>query len=740
MVDLFSLPEVLERIFSFLHHPDYTHFAITCRSLYEIASRNDGLLRSQSTQKFPENWTPLGVAASSGSLRAVRYILQERDRLFKNLDIDAGCGREYLSPMEWAASKGYVVVCLALMEAGCNAENALNTACSKNQTEVCRMLLSRGCEPEFWPGWWGTKMFHPESVDYNMDPMNPSEEGMTTLHWAAWYGNVELCEMLLDHGFSHGVDCERILDGRTPLGFAALAGRADACRYLVQRGADINAKGDNDEIDWRPFRYAKPPLFHAVQGGSVETCETLLSLGASLKARSFDESILCFAAANAGTLQALEWVLSHYHGDFEGPNGEHRQTALMIAAKKGKVEACRALLQTRKVSIGARDATGLTALHIASGCNKPEIIQLLLEAGADPEIRTDKGLTCLAMAASHGAADCIPILGRVANLEAKCTDKELTPLGMAIVRGHSTAIPPLLECGASLTNLEVNGITAVTLALSSHSWKELELIVRLRPEALELRDESGRTPLMAAAEWWPVDVCSRLIALGAQVNVEVDEDEFTPLMEAVQEGKADVVELLVSHGAKMDRESNKITPLYRAARLGFADVCRVLIDKGCKVDELEKSWTALHGAATKQQAEAASVIAEAMVKAGVGLEARDRDGDTALHIAADKGDVGIVRRLIELGASQDAKNNEGKTPKDRATVKGHSRYWRCLWNLLETTYSFFNIAGCWRRKPKSMDITRMPDHPMKGPLEHRPPLAPNHVEASSFLLKHTQEL
>ena len=56
---------------------------------------------------------------------------------------------------------------------------------------------------------------------------------------------------------------------------------------------------------------------------------------------------------------------------------------------------------------------------------------------------------------------------------------------------------------------------------------------------------------------------------------------------------------------------------------------------------------------------------------GVNLEERDANGMTALHCAADKGQVETMRVVVELGADKEAKTAHGWSPLHAAAYSGH---------------------------------------------------------------------
>ena len=66
---------------------------------------------------------------------------------------------------------------------------------------------------------------------------------------------------------------------------------------------------------------------------------------------------------------------------------------LRDAADKGNIEVVREIIQAGTVNVNAAGWEGWTALHHAARNNFPEIVQLLLEAGADRSIVNNSGLT-----------------------------------------------------------------------------------------------------------------------------------------------------------------------------------------------------------------------------------------------------------------------------------------------------------------------------------------------------------
>jgi ankyrin repeat protein len=62
-----------------------------------------------------------------------------------------------------------------------------------------------------------------------------------------------------------------------------------------------------------------------------------------------------------------------------------------------------------------------------------------------------------------------------------------------------------------------------------------------------------------------------------------------------------------------------------------------------------------------------------LLKRGAPVNARQQQGWTALHAAAQNGDTDMVDVLLQYGANPDAENDDGKTPSAVAREKGHTR-------------------------------------------------------------------
>ena len=79
-------------------------------------------------------------------------------------------------------------------------------------------------------------------------PLNSSEE----LYFAAYYGNLSKCKNLIQQGDARLDWSHPMLDGRTALHIAAIAGNLKIVEYLCGRGADVNRRDGEGKTpdDW----------------------------------------------------------------------------------------------------------------------------------------------------------------------------------------------------------------------------------------------------------------------------------------------------------------------------------------------------------------------------------------------------------------------------------------------------------------------------------------------------------
>src|SRR5215510_6862679 len=217
-----------------------------------------------------------------------------------------------------------------------------------------------------------------------------SADGTTALHWASYRDDLETADLLIRAGARLNAANDL---GATPLWMASVNGSAGMVRRLLQAGADPNVA----------LLLGETPVMAASRSGSAAVVEQLLARGADVNARAARaQTALMWAAAqkhpdvvkvliaHGADIHARSAVWSEVmavepHGVREYnraiPHGG--DTALMFAARAGDLASAK-LLVAAGSNVNDTDAWGVSAMALAAHAGHGEVVDFLLETGADP--------------------------------------------------------------------------------------------------------------------------------------------------------------------------------------------------------------------------------------------------------------------------------------------------------------------------------------------------------------------
>ncbi|XP_041714449.1 poly [ADP-ribose] polymerase tankyrase-2 isoform X2 [Coregonus clupeaformis] len=270
------------------------------------------------------------------------------------------------------------------------------------------------------------------------------------------------------------------------------------------------------------------------------------------------------------------------------------------ACRNGDVERVRRLVTLENVN--SRDTAGRksTPLHFAAGFGRRDVVDYLLQNGANVHARDEGGLVSLHNACSFGHAEVVNLLlhhGADANSR---DNWNYTPLHEAAIKGKSDVCIVLLQHGAEPTIRNTDGRTALDLAEAStkavltgeyrkddllesaRSGNEDKLMALLTPLNVNCHASDGRksSPLHLAAGYNRVKTVKLLLQHGADVHAK-DKGDLVPLHNACSYGHYEVTEILVKHGACVNAmDLWQFTPLHEAASKNRVDVCSLLVSYG----------------------------------------------------------------------------------------------------------------------------------------------------------------
>ncbi|CAD5219398.1 unnamed protein product [Bursaphelenchus okinawaensis] len=282
-----------------------------------------------------------------------------------------------------------------------------------------------------------------------------------------------------------------------------------------------------------------------------------------------------------------------------GANVEHRDkkgfTPLILAATGGHVEVCKLLISAGCVIDAQSERTKDTALSLACSGGRRDVVELLLQFGANKEHRNVSDYTPLSLAASGGYVEIITLLLNAgAEINSRTGSKlGISPLMLAAMNGHDQATFLLLERKSDINaQIETNRNTALTLACFQGRTEVVRLLLKYEAN-VEHRAKTGLTPLMEAANGGYTDVGELLLQAGADSNAPpVPSSRDTALTIAADKGHSAFVDILLSHGAAIDVRNKKgCTPLFLACAGGHLSTVRSLINKGADPDAMDNRKT-----------------------------------------------------------------------------------------------------------------------------------------------------
>ena len=470
------------------------------------------LLGSLVDARAAQGDAPLLDAVRAGDTAAVRALLAQ------GADVNAA-EADGTTALHWASYRDDATTVELLLSAGADVEAAnqygarpLSLAAAGGYAQTLAALLEAGADPTLMTA------------------------GVPPILSAARTGNVEAVRVLARHGAD--VNATETLRGQTALMWAAAEDHPAVAQALIDLGADVNASSDSDGLERLERTAARPqatfnlrnpeggftPLVFAARQGALETARVLVASGANVhETAPAGSSALLFAINNYHYELAAFLVDSGADPGATDPDGytalhaavqaeterpcqnqgaypDSGSRARWIASRSSGSSSPRASISmhdSRRGTLGKQPTpTGLasdrlidytvsvggaTPFGLAAFALDVEVMRLLVDHGADPQITTAEGTTALALAAGLGYDDrgsdpsgrqppdaqvlqAMTLALDVGNDPNLANKHGQTPLHGAVYRGLLPAIQLLVDEGASMEAADAVGRTPLKLA------------------------------------------------------------------------------------------------------------------------------------------------------------------------------------------------------------------------------------------------------------------------------------
>ena len=407
---------------------------------------------------------------------------------------------------------------------------------------------------------------------------------MSPLTWAAIMGQTEAAKLLLQHGADTN---GRNRDGNTALHLAVFLGHAETAELLLKNGADVNAKNGKGETPinllqapWAVTRFVLRPFGieleqEQVEAGKAKIRELLgvdAKLGAETLPKAQNNSTDLWSAARAGDLKAIKYYIEE-GGDVNALDKGFQLSAMSWSALHGQTEAIQLLIENG-AEVNIKSGDGATPLHSAAFFGRTDVVKLLLENGANPQARNNEGATPVDVLSVDWETTAF-----IGSLVGVTVEKE----DLAVMKTGRSEISKLFGVDEALHDIEVGKLWD---AVSTGNLSVVEQALANETDVNMKDPQSGATLLTVAALMGHTEIAALLIDYGADVDAK-GKDGGTPLHAAAFLGRVETVKLLLEKGADVTIRSKVGSTPLDAAKTNWLLTKGILAMLKLEVDEAE---------------------------------------------------------------------------------------------------------------------------------------------------------
>ncbi|KAL3317691.1 Ankyrin-3 [Cichlidogyrus casuarinus] len=281
------------------------------------------------------------------------------------------------TPLHIAVFTGYIDMVKLLLTSGANpnaptkdAYTTLHVASKRGLKEMLSTLLDAGA---------------------NVEAKN--KRGFTALHIAAKHGQVSAMKMLMHYSNVQKSHCDVNAQGRnqlTPLHLAVHYNQLEAVQFLLENRANpycrllIAQEMDPSKIVNAESNLGFTALHLACQEGHEDMVSLLIQHKVDVKHHAQNGLVPLHLAAEADKVVIAQMLIMA--GSEISPRTKAGYTPLHTAAHLGHLAMCRFLLQQPGLDVNEPNHNNCTALHLATKQGHSEVVQLLLDSGANPNL------------------------------------------------------------------------------------------------------------------------------------------------------------------------------------------------------------------------------------------------------------------------------------------------------------------------------------------------------------------
>jgi ankyrin repeat protein len=557
---------------------------------------------------------PLHDAAKEGNLEAVQELLAGT-YIDVNL-VDNSFGK---TPLRWAVEYGQLDVAKLLLDHGArsdladtNGRTPLLWAARHGKTRKLQFLLDND-----------------DSLSYKDSLSRRDKNRRTALSLAAIEGHIDAMKLLNKCGSEVN---SKDFRGQTPLSLAAMNGHLEAVLLLLDEGADPESRETSS---------GRSPLSLAAENGHLHVVNLLVTRNCDVDCSDASGRTPLSWAAENGNEEVVHVLLAG--GADVNSKDEDTRTPLSYASEFGHTSAAEMLLHDKTIEYDLQDTYyGQTPLSWAAEGGRYEIVNLLLEMGADACMRDRAGCTPLLWAIRNGHKDIVDLLLLDQEVDGTAVDEEnWSPVSLAAHLGDKYLTQRLLSKAVELDSKIRIGIAE---AIEDALWRAHESLSSAQEELHRARGDPAfaKDPSLAKFSFFPLSDSEKK---RAEIALTQAKDRLEA-QNAIVVKHQTIVNLIIENDDYVNAtDYNGRTLLSWAAGNGHEAVFRILLSRKLdpnSIDQLGRtpiSWAAKGG-------HVSTVIA--LLDEKVHPDWRDGAGRTPLSLAAENGRAAVVKLLLDI--------------------------------------------------------------------------------------------
>ncbi|GFQ77336.1 hypothetical protein TNCT_578431 [Trichonephila clavata] len=605
-------------------------------------------------------FTSLHLAAETGCLEIVNLLLK------KGADVNAKTD-QLNTALHLSSFNGYTDIIKALIMNGAeinvhnvNGGTALHNAVENGHENIVGILLEYGAKvnaingynfsPINFAAYYGYLGIVKTLISFKAEINNITDGGATPLLLAAKSGHLEIVQFLCYKKASlHSKD----IIGYTALHLSCKNGHTDIVKYLVHKGAKIEEKNVYNQI----------PLHLAAEKGHIEIVKFLILEGND---PNFKDDSGCTALHLSSKNEHLDVIkLLIRNGAIINIWNNMHVSPLFLAILNGNFEIIE-LLIAEGADINLTNYLGCKALHFSILYSKKEVLAYLIKNGANVNDPYD-GLTPLQLAVQNNDFEMVEVLIKNgAEIDAE-SDSKPTSLCLAVRNNNKEIVKILLKYGADINAKKSLPLsTAIVFGLNSIA----EILLDNEKIDIHYCGIDGNSLLHIAAKQGNYFLVEAFLSRGADANAITLTDGTSPLHYAADAGYVEIVKILLKNKAKINAFTNVgLTPIHLAAVKGHTSVVKLLLENGANAKVTDnKNRNSFEMAVAHGDVEVVKLLLQ---EKNININDKANDGFSLLHIAAQEGNLNIVKHLIDRGADVNSQNDAGSKPIHIAAREGH---------------------------------------------------------------------